>query len=221
MPAAALASVSLVGIANCGDPQPKPREALPVTAATCEGQPAAAVLRPLSPRFTYGPGTVRPGPAVRWDGRGVAIGRPVVVSVVKTERAGIGINIGTPRTQHPGRTRRAGFVIVQATSDPRAAMRRVLAAADSVGVSETYDYKTGGTRWYVVDFQRGFAEMAAIGCHVVQVGGANTYDASDITDCLSRRRESLSAPRRRRNPLIAQVGSGRIAVCVRGSSSTR
>jgi hypothetical protein len=145
----------------------------------------------------------------------------VVVNVVKSERAGVGINIGTPQKQHPGRVHPAGFVIVQATSNPQRAMRRVRAAAARVGVSETFDYTLNGIRWLVVDFQRGFGSIAAIGCHVVQVGGANTYDASDIVDCLSRRRETLSPPRRRPNPLIAQIGSGRIAVCVRSSNSAR
>lgn len=180
------------------------------------------MLRPLSPRFTYGPAPSRRRPPIAWNARGVALGRPVVVDIVKRERAGIGISIGEPRGQHPGRIRRAGFLVVQATSEPEAAMRRVRAGIARAAVVEPISYRVHGVRWVVADFQRGFASVAAIGCHVVQLGGANTYDQNDIVDCLSRRRDTLTPPRRPAGEATdanGAVDSGRTAVCARGSQS--
>jgi hypothetical protein len=206
------AAVALAVLAGCDDEKPAAVGESP-TAGTCGGVPARAVFRPLPPRFSYGPAPKRLAPTVVWDTRGVAVGRPVVRGIVRTTHAGHGGSSLGANLPRAGQVKRAGFVIVQATSDPNLAMDRIRVAAKRNGVTEPLDYPLQGVRWLAVDFQRGAAFEAVIGCHVVQVGGANAYDANDIEDCLSLRRERLKVPVRR--------NSYRAAPCVSGSPGAR
>lgn len=213
--AVALAAVLLVAGAvvlltrGGGGPDPALAE---LTAGTCRGTPAASRLRPLPMRLSYTPPPRDPKPVLNWESDGVAVGEPVVRGLLRTTHPGAGSSIGAALAR-PGERHRAGFVIVRATRDGEVAMARARAASRRVGVVDPIGYRIGRVRWLTVDFQRGASSLAAVGCHVIEVGGANGYDASDIEECLSRPREWIT---RRPNPNVR-----RPAKCASSSPTAR